>query len=79
MDMIVLSLILVSSLTTCFLLIYLTNFWMKHTQELVNKLMSRDYHEFKTADIKVTKKDIPKVQNYMPEDLRALQELEPLM
>jgi hypothetical protein len=64
-----------STTTMAVLLIWTNYFWMKHTQTLVNKVMSQNYRDYAVG---VNKETVlprqPKVQEQAPEDLRALQE-----
>jgi hypothetical protein len=50
-------------------------YWTWHCHKLVNKLMSRDFYEYKQA-LKVSNKQDIKIQTPidLPEDLRPLQE-----
>lgn len=49
--------------------------WMRHTQVLVNKVMSQNYRDYAVGVARETnEKKPPKVQEAVPEDMRALQE-----
>jgi hypothetical protein len=51
-------------------------FWMLNTHKLINKLMSRNYFEFKSAELKPDEKsDTIKLQPDEIEDFGALSEL----
>jgi len=58
-------------------LLVLTNvFWVLNTHKLLNKLMSRNYFEFKSAELKPDEKqDTIKLQADEVEDFGALSEL----
>jgi len=56
-------------------LLVLTNlYWMYHSQKLVDKIMSRDFTEYRTAEIKEPVKRPEKVQQGVPENLGPLQD-----
>lgn len=60
------------------LLLFSNIFWAWNTQRLINKLMSRNYFEFKEADLKTDKK--PKTMGAQPDfapvdDMGQLSEL----
>lgn len=65
------------SLTILGILLVVTNvYWMYHSQKLVNKLMSRDFTEFRLAEtkepVKRDKRQASK-SNESPEDFGVLQ------
>lgn len=64
--------------TLALVLIYNTWFWSKHTQKLADKLMSRNYGDYQHAQTLTEKKPSIKLENELPEDLRALQEIVPM-
>lgn len=48
------------------LLLGMQAFWMRHTQVLVNKLMSRDYSEFAQNENMLKKEKVKKEKAKMP-------------
>lgn len=48
-------------------------FWMRHTQKLVDKIMSRDYFSYESAQTKPEKNPEMKDQD-APEDLRVMEQ-----
>lgn len=69
----VLSIVVVSLLTS--IVVYQQFFWSKITRELIDKLMSRSYHEYKTAQNLDNPVPRIKVDDGIQEDLGHLSEL----
>lgn len=64
-------------LLLCLLLVFQQIYWAGVTHKLLDKLMSRNYHEYKQAEsYKVV--DRPKPSEGPFEDLRALNDFNPL-
>ena len=56
------------------LLIWQQYFWMRHTQKLVDKLMSRSYFDYETSKQKLSQKKSPVVLDEgPPEDFSVLE------
>jgi hypothetical protein len=52
-------------------------FWGIMVQRLVDKLMSRNYHEYQVASGVKTQEERPKMDFGIPEDMRSLNEIIP--
>ena len=57
------------------LLLVVSNlYWMRHSQRLVDKLMSRDFYEYKTAETKKQVERPVKKAEIIPENMGPLQD-----
>lgn len=61
--------------TLAFVLIYNTIFWSRHSQKLVDKLMSRNFSEYQHSQTLTQSKPSIKIDNELPEDLRQLNDM----
>lgn len=54
-------------------------FWAYQVQRLVEKLMSRNYYDYQVAESinKAKPMMAPKIDDYIPEDMRTLNEINP--